>query len=64
MEFLNACSTGAMQENAVVDAVPEKFWSFAASAASDFRVQSHVLQVPAHAEAPLAAAVGEAQNCS
>jgi len=33
MEFLNACSTGAMQEflkNAVVDAVPEKLWSFAA----------------------------------
>lgn len=67
MEFLNACSTGAMQEflkNAVVDAVPEKFWSFAASAACDFRVQSHVLQVPAHAEVPLAAAVGEVQNCS
>ena len=31
MEFLNACSTGAMQEflkNAVVDAVPEKFVEF------------------------------------
>ena len=65
MRFFGTMQTGRMQEflkNAVVDAVPEKFWSFAASAACDFRVQSHVLQVPAHGEVPLAAAVGEVQR--